>query len=380
MSINLELPSKAMESEAPIKNVPDQETFAEISDTLRQIEKLSPDEQVQVENFAKQIDLHDIDIVTRYGEAAQSKLQTFTDNALEGVRGNDVGEIGKLLTEMSVSIKAFNDETDSKFMGFLRSTKRKAESLRVRYDDVTETLERIKKDLVGRRMILLKDNKMLDTIYNQNLEYFKELTMYVLAGKQKLAEARSGELENLRRIASESNDQADAFAYSDFKDHCESFEKQLFDLELTRSVCLQTAPQIRMVQQANVLLARKIQSSINNTIPIWKQKIAIALAIQHTEDAAKAQKATTDLTSQMLEDNAKQLHFSVTAAAKEAERGVIDIEALKNSNTELLATIDDVITIQEEGRQKRAAAELELRKAEEDLKQKLIGVSQRTNR
>lgn len=380
MSITLELPTTATE-ETATSVVTGANVLKEVNDTLRQVAELQPEEQQQVETFAKQIDLHSSEIITRYGEAAQQKLETFTNGALEGVVGRDVGEIGDLLSEMSVSIKDFNKDVESGgLLGVFRSVQRKAELIRVKYTEVAETLERVKKDLLGQRTTLLVDIKMLDEMYQQNLEYYKELTMYILAGKQKLEEAREGELVELKRQAEVTGTQKDAFLYSDFKDQCENFEKQLHDLELTRAVCLQTAPQIRLVQKTDEQLARKIQSSVNNTIPIWKQKIAVLLAVQHNEDAAKMQKQITDLTSQMMEETARKLHASTVAAAKESERGIIDVEAIKVSNTELLATIDDVLAIQEEGRKRRAAAEVELRKAEEDLQQKLLGASQRAKR
>lgn len=369
----------ASESTAEVAKFVEKDVLKEVSETLQQIERLQPEERQQVESFAKQIDLHSSEIITRYGESAQQKLETFTNGALQGVVGRDVGEIGNLLSEMSVSIKDFNKDSEgsSGLFGVFRSMQKKAEIMRVKYTEVSGTLERVKKELLGQRTTLLVDIKMLDEMYQQNLEYYKELTMYILAGKQKLEETRAGELAELKQKAETSGAQEDAFLYSDLKDQCENFEKQLYDLELTRAVCLQTAPQIRLVQKTDEQLARKIQSSVNNTIPIWKQKIAVALAIQHNEDAAKMQKEITDLTSQMMEETARKLHASTVAAAKESERGIIDVEAIKISNTELLATIDDVLTIQEEGRQKRKAAEIELRKAEEDLKQKLLGASQR---
>lgn len=373
MSITLELPSSTAVA------VTEEAISQEVSETMQQIEKLSPDEQRQVAEFSKQIDLHSTEIILRYGEEAQSKLENFTDGALEGVSGRDVGEVGTLLAKMSVSIKDFDKETNSKFLNALRSTKKQMEVLRVKYGEVSVSLDRVKKELIGQRTTLLVDIKKLDNMYQQNLEYYKELTMYILAGKSQLEKTRNGELQELKQKAETSNLQEDALAYNDLKDHCESFELQLHDLELTRAVCLQTAPQIRLVQKTDEQLARKLQSSANNTIPIWKQKIAIALAIQHNEEAAAIQKDVTDLTSQMLRDNAKQLHTSVVAATREAERGIIDYEAIKDSNVELLATIDDVIAEQEIGRKRRATAEIELRKAEDDLKRKLLGTSQQVS-
>lgn len=378
MSINLELPEMALGEGGEVTSINDGAVRNEVTETLRQIEVLPPEDRQQVESFAKQINLHSSEIIMRYGETAQRKLETFTDGALKGVVGRDVGEIGNLLSEMSVNIKDFNDQSDSKVANFFRNASKRADILRTKYTEVSGTLERVKKELLGQRTTLLVDINMLDDMYQQNLEYYKELTMYILAGKQRLEETRCGELEELRIKAESTGAQEDAFAYSDLNDRCENFEKQLYDLELTRAVCLQTAPQIRLVQKTDEQLARKIQSSVNNTIPIWKQKIAVALAVQHNEDAARMQKSVTDLTNKMLEDTAKKLHASTVAAAKESERGIIDIEAIKASNTELLATIDEVISIQEDGRKKRAEAEIELRKAEDDLKQKLIGTKQQS--
>ena len=384
MGITLELPNTApkadtevIEATLPVSTMTAEAVQEEVKTELTQVEKLSLEEQQEVDNFARQINLHDSEMILRYGESTQQKLEKFTDGALQGVVGRDVGEIGKLLTEMTTNIKDFNEKAESKVIMFVRSLKKKTDLLIVKYSVVSDTLEKVKKELIGQRTTLLVDIKMLDKMYDDNLEYYKELTMYILAGHQALKETREGELCELRQKAEASGAQEDALLYSDLKDHCENFEKQLFDLELTRSVCLQTAPQIRLVQKTDEQLVRKIQSSINNTIPIWKQKIAIALAIQHNEEAAKVQKGITDLTSQMLEDNARQLHTSVAAAAREADRGVIDVQSIIVSNTELLATFDDIWAIQEEGCKARTEARVELRKAEESLKQKLLQASQR---
>lgn len=380
--INLVLPGTMSDTSKESEYLMSREdVLSATSETMNQLQKLSESEQRQVDNFAKQIDLHNSAIIASYGEAAQRKLETLTDGALKGVAGRDTGEIGKLLSEMSVSIKNFNDETvDSKAPGFLRKAKKKTETLRVKYDGVSNTLDRIKKDLEGQRMRLLTDVNMLDGMYKQNLDYYKELTMYILAGRQKLEETQRGELEELRRKAETTGSQEDAFLYNDLRNMCENFDKQLYDLELTRTVCLQTAPQIRLVQNTNAQLVRKIQSSINNSIPIWKQKLAIALAMEHNRTATEAQKSMTDLTSKMLEENARLLHMGTVAAAKEAERGIIDIESVVLCNGELIATIDDVLSIQEEGRKARAEAKIELQKAEEELRQKLLSASQRQSR
>lgn len=348
------------------------------STTMNQLQKLTESEQKQVSDFAKQIDLRDSALIVSYGVAAQKKLGGLTKNALKGVSGQDTGEVGKLLAEMSVSIKSYNDEAnDSKKPSFLRSVQKKAETLRVKYDSVTHTLERIAKELENQRMKLLADVNMLDDMYNKNLDYYKELTMYILAGRERLEEAENGELEELRKNAEMSGSQEDAFLYNDFRNMCDNFSHQLSDLEITRTVCLQTAPQIRLVQDTNTQLVRKIQSSINNTLPIWEQKLAIALALEHSRLAAEAQKSVTDLTGKMLEDTAKLLHLATTESAREAERGIIDIDAVIASNTELIAAIQDVLSIREEGCKARAEARVVLEKAEEELRQTLLGASQR---
>lgn len=370
MSITLELPS-----DNNLEGVVEDKVAREISETMQRLEKLTPEEQKQVADFSRQIDLHSTETILRYGENAQNKLESFADDALKSVTGRDVEEIGALLAKMSVSIKEFDDETDNKFLNLFRSAKKQIVVLRTKYAEVSDSLDRIKKELIGQRATLLVDISNLDKMYQQNLEYYKELTMYILAGRSKLEATRNGELQELKKQAEKSGAQEDAFLYKDLKDHCESFELQLHDLELTRAVCLQTAPQIRLIQKTDEQLARKLQSSAKNTIGIWKQKTAIALAIQHNEDASEIQKTVTDMTSQMLIDNAKKMHTSMVAATKEAERGIIDYEAIKATNQELLATIDDVLAEQEAGRQRRTTAEVELRKIEEELKNKLLGVS-----
>jgi len=380
--IKLELPKMTSEVSAdPERSISKTEVLNDTSEAISQLQRLSESERRQVDSFAKQIDLHNSAIIASYGEAAQRKLESLTDNALSSVSGRDTGEVGDLLAEMSIEIKNFNDDTvDSKVPSLFRSVKKKTETLRVKYDSVSSTLDRIKKDLEAQRLRLLTDVDMLDGMYQQNLDYYKELTMYILAGRQKLEETQNGELEDLRRKAETTGSQEDAFLYNDLRNMCENFDQQLYDLELTRTVCLQTAPQIRLVQNTNSQLVRKIQSSINNSIPIWKQKLAIALAMEHNQAATRAQKGITDLTSKMLVENAKSLHMGTVAAAKEAERGIIDIEAVMVSNTELIATIDDVLNIQEEGRKTRAEAKVELQKAEEELRKKLLNASQRQGR
>lgn len=345
---------------------------------MSQAGELSDEELAQVRSFAKQIDLHDSAVIVSYGAPAQQKLNGLATGALENVTGQDVGEIGDLLAKMSTSIKGFNKEAESsKTPSLFRSVKKKAEQLRVRYDSVENTLKGIADNLERQRLQLLVDIEMLDDMYESNLNYYKELKMYIEAGKMKLKEVRGGELAELKKKAEATHDREDAQRYNDLRSHCENFDKQLYDLELTQTICMQTAPQIRLVQNTNMQLVQKIQSSINNSIPLWKQKLGTALGMQHSQEAAAAQKEMADLTSQMLEENAKLLHMGTVAAARESERGIIDVNSVMVSNQELIETIKDLFTIQEEGRTAREEARAKLQQAGNELRQVLLDASQR---
>ncbi len=369
--INLVLP-EGMVNEPRGSNV-QQSTLSQDNTIATKIEQLTDAEQRQVREFAQKIDLHNSKVVASYGVGAQKKLGSLTDKSLKNVTGRDTGQVGELLLEMSLSIKDFDKEAaNSKKPGLLRSVKTKTQALRVKYENVTTTLDRIADNLEDHRKTLLNDIGMLDGMYDDNLNYFKEITMYILAGRMKLDEIRKGELEDLRQKADTTKAPEDAFQYADLRNRCENFDKQLHDLELTRAVCLQSAPQIRLVQDTDNNLVRKIQSSINNSIPIWKQKLGVALALEHDRKSALAQKTVTDLTSQMLVSTAEMLHTGVVESAKEAERGIVNIDDVLRSNTELINTIKDVIAVREQGRTARIEAAAKLVEAEEDLRAVLL--------
>ncbi len=345
----------------------------EVAQALKEAERLSPEEKSMVDDFARQIDLNNATMMLHYGTNAQKKLGVFSNIALKGVQGRDVGEIGELLAEMSTEIEKFNQNVEKAPLRLFLSAKRKQDKLTARYEQVSKTLDRIVKELEGQKISLEVDIKMLEQTYEQNLEHLRELTMYILAGKQKLAEVRGGELMDLHSQAKQSGLHEDALACSDLEAQCNNFEKRLHDLELTRQICLQTAPQIRLVQQTDQDLLLKIQSSIDNTLPLWRNKMMIGLAIDRQSQASEAQRTITDLTNAMLKDNAERLHTSVVNATKEAERGVIDVETVETSNRELIATIKEVLTIQDNGRKQRQIAEARLQQAEDELKNALIG-------
>ncbi len=343
------------------------------SELVKEAENLSPEERKQVDDFAAQINLHDAGLISRYGEVAQQKSSGLAGSALKGVSGKDLGEIGNLLSQMVVEIKGLDPDHEKGGFSLFKNTKKKIETLRVKYDEVSHSLERISKELTGQRMVLLKDIELLDKLYDENLSYYKELTMYILAGKQKLSEVRNGELIELKNKAKDTGSQEDALAARDLSDLCDQFEKQLYDLELTRTICIQTAPQIRLVQVTDREMARKIQSSIVNTIPLWERRMELAIGMEHSKQAIQMQKAVTDITNQMLKDQSEALKINSIESAKESERGIVDMETLKKTNEDLIATIDEVMKIREDGRAKRQQAEDELREIEDQLKERLIG-------
>lgn len=339
---------------------------------------LTPAEREQVSCLVEQIDFSSSKTLTSYGSVLQKKLSGFTNNVLRNATSCNTGTIGELLGGISSQIKDFNHdaEDERKFFGIFPRQKAKGEALRKQFTPTADALERIRKELDGQRAELLVDINSLENIYQQNLAYRKELAIYIMAGQQKLIGVRNGELAELARRAESTKNEEVAMMYDDLRQRCDSFEKQLHDLELTRTISLQMLAQIRLIQQTNEELVRKIQSSITQTIPLWKDSIAIALAIRRNEEAATMQREMTDLTSEMLTANAKRVRASAVAAARETERGVVDIEAVKATNDELLAAIDELIMTQEAGRRKRAKAEIELRASEENLQRKLLGSNQ----
>lgn len=338
---------------------------------------LSEAEQKMVQEFAKQIDLKNSTVILNYGAASQKKIADFSGAALESVRTKDLGEVGDMVASLVTELKGFDAtaEQPKGFFGLFKKAGGQIEELKTKYAKAEVNVDRITGMLEGHQVTLMKDIAMLDKMYEKNLVYFKELTMYILAGKQKLAETRATELPALVEKAKASGLPEDAQAAKDLDDLCSRFEKKLYDLELTRNVSIQMAPQIRLVQGNDAMMAEKIQSSIVNTIPLWKSQMVLALGLANSQQAIEAQRAVTDMTNELLKKNAAALKQGTIEAARESERGIVDIETLQQTNRSLIETLDEVIKIQAEGRDKRAAAEVELGKIEGELKQKLLEIS-----
>ena len=331
------------------------------------------EEKKLVDNFSKQIDLTNNNMVLLYGAAAQKNIANFSDTALDSIRTKDTGEIGTMLTNLVVELKTFNaDIPEEKGMrGFFSKGKKSIDKMKASYSKVETNIDTISKSLKTHQTQLLKDVAMLDKMYEMNKGYFKELSLYIAAGEKKLEETRTEVLPELQLKAKTTNDSMDAQQVNDMLNMYDRFEKKLYDLKLTRQISLQMAPQIRMIQNNNTLLVEKIQTSIVNTIPLWKSQIVLALGISHSQNAMKAQREVTDLTNQMLKKNADTLKMGTIDVAKESERGLIDIETLKYTNQSLISTFDEVMKIQDDGREKRKQAETELKQIESELKDKL---------
>lgn len=335
---------------------------------------LSAEEREMVDAFAQKIDLDDSTAILQYGAGTQKKMADFSSDALEKVKAKDLGEVGDLLTGVVTELKGFDTSDEKGLFGFFKKGKNKIEALKARYSKVEANVESICKILEGHQVQLLKDIAVLDKMYDANMTYFKELTMYILAGKKKLAEINSGQLPQLVQKAQASGLPEDAQAAKDLESKCGRFEKKLHDLELTRTISIQTAPQIRMVQGNNTLMVEKIQSTLVNTIPLWKSQMVLALGVAHSGEAVRAQREVNDMTNELLRKNAETLKMATIETAKETERGIVDIETLQQTNQSLISTLDEVMQIQQEGRQKRAEAETELRRMENELKAKLLEV------
>lgn len=333
---------------------------------------LTEQEKKAVNDFAKKIDITDTNLVLNYGVAAQKSVATFSENALSSVRNKDLGEVGETLSNLVVEVKGFGQEEKKGFAGLFRKQKDKLELMRAQYGKAETSVNRIVSELEKHQVTLMKDIAMLDQMYELNLKYYKELTMYIIAGKKRLAEVRSGELEELRKKAEASGLAEDAQAYNDYAQKCERFEKKLHDLELTRMVSLQMGPQTRLLQNNDTLMVEKIQSSLVNTIPLWKSQMVLALGMEHSRQATAAQSAVAQTTNELLKKNADMLKMGTIATAKEAERSIVDIETLQHTNEQLVSTLDEVVNIQREGAQKRKEAEVELGRIEGELKQKLM--------
>ena len=336
---------------------------------------LTPEELQMVNEFSQKIDLHNSQAILQYGVGTQKKMADFSEAALNNVRTKDLGEVGNMLSSLVIDLKSFDvTEQDKGFKGLFKKSSNKITSMKAKYDKAEVNVNNVCTALENHQVTLMKDIALLDKMYAVNLTYFKELSMYILAGKKKLEEVRNGELAAAVAKANASNLPEDAQAAKDLQSMCDRFEKKIHDLELTRMISIQTAPQIRMVQNNDTLMAEKIQSTIVNTIPLWKSQMVLALGIEHSAQAAKAQREVTDMTNELLRKNADILKTATIDTAKESERGIVDLETLKHTNESLIRTFDEVLKIQTEGREKRRNAEAEMQRMEDELKKKLLEI------
>ena len=362
----------AVKDKQPLTEIPQAKVLKDdLDDSV-----LSDEERRQVDEFAKQIDLHNSTAILQYGVGTQKKMADFSGSALENVETKDLGEVGDMLSDVVTQLKGF-DEEEKGFLGIFKKPANKLEAMKAKYSKAETNVNKICEALEDNQVQLLKDISILDKMYDLNLTYFKELSMYILAGKKKLAETRETELPQLLAKAKASGLPEDAQAARDLEALCDRFEKKLHDLELTRMVSIQTAPQIRLVQSSDTMMVEKIQSTIVNTIPLWKSQMVLALGVTHAEQAARAQREVSDMTNELLKKNAEVLKVSAIESAKESERGIIDMETLKTTNANLISTLDEVMKIQADGREKRRVAEEEMRVMENDLKAKLLELSER---
>lgn len=360
-------------SEAPVMEQLKQEpvTAPQMEDSV-----LSAEEKKMVDDFATQINLKDSNMILQYGAGAQKKMADFSQSALENVKTQDLGQVGDLITGVVTELKSFDANEEKGLFGFFKKGTNKIEAMKTKYDKAETNVDKIVTALQTHQMQLMKDSATLDKMYELNLTYFKELTMYILAGKKKLQLVRDTELKELVDKAQRTGLAEDAQAARDLDTMCNRFEKKLSDLDLTRTICMQTAPQIRMVQNNDTTMVEKIQTTIVNTIPLWKSQMVLALGIANSTAAVQAQSAVTNMTNELLRKNAEMLHTSTVETARESERGIADIDTLKHTNESLIKTLDEVMQIQQEGRQKRQEAEVEMRKMETELKNKLLEIRQ----
>ena len=366
----VEVPTLTLEPEAPEVPVVEEKKIepVELDEKL-----LTEEERAAVAEFSKKIDVRDTNMILQYGAAAQKSVSSFSESALEKVRSKDLGEIGQDLSSLVVELKGFGTGEEKKgFLGLFKKAGNRLETMKAQYSKVEANVDKIVQQLEQHQITLLKDVAMFDQMYELNLKYYKELTMYILAGKKRLEEVRATEVEELRKKAEESGLAEDAQAYNDLVNLCNRFEKKLHDLELTRMVSVQMGPQTRLLQNNDTLMIEKIQSSLVNTIPLWKSQMVLALGLEHSRQATAAQSAVTEMTNELLKKNAETLKMGTIATAKEAERSIIDIETLQDTNRKLIETLDEVLTIQKDGAAKRQAAETELHRIEGELKQKLL--------
>lgn len=373
ITLELGVPELTVEPTTEIVEIPEQKDI-----TVHYLEntKLTEAEQKMVDDFSEKIDLNDSGIVLQYGSTAQKKIADFSDNALEGVRTKDLGEVGNMIIDLVAELKGFNIEPEEKkgFFSIFKKAGSGIAKLKTKYDKAEVNVDRITGVLEDHQNQLLTDIVMLDKMYENNLSYFKELTMYILAGKKKLEQERATTLIELEEKAKTSGLAEDAQAANDFANLCDRFEKKLHDLEMTRTISIQMAPQIRLIQNGDTLMAEKIQSTINNTIPLWKNQMVLALGLAHSKAAVEAQREVSDLTNELLKKNAEALKTGTVAIAEESERSIVDIETVRYTNEQLISTLDEVLRIADEGRAKRLAAENEMIMIENELKTKLLDI------
>ena len=373
ISLELGVPELSVEPTTEIVEIPEQK---DITAHYLENTKLTEAEQKMVDDFSEKIDLNDSGIVLQYGSAAQKKIADFSDNALEGVRTKDLGEVGNMIVDLVAELKGFNIEPEEKkgFFSIFKKAGSGIAKLKTKYDKAEVNVDRVTGVLEDHQNQLLTDIVMLDKMYENNLSYFKELTMYILAGKKKLEQERATTLIELEEKAKTSGLAEDAQAANDFANLCDRFEKKLHDLEMTRTISIQMAPQIRLIQNGDTLMAEKIQSTINNTIPLWKNQMVLALGLAHSKAAVEAQREVSDLTNELLKKNAEALKTGTVAIAEESERSIVDIETVRYTNEQLISTLDEVLRIADEGRAKRLAAENEMIMIENELKTKLLDI------
>lgn len=369
---------KKQENEAQLKAL-EEEQNAKMEAVAKDIyneAKLSDAEKKMVEDFSNKIDITEANIVLQYGSEAQKKISDFSDTALDNVKTKDLGEVGTLLSNLVVELKGFDEkENDKGFLGIFKKAGNKVESLKAKYDKTEVNVNKIANVLEDHQIQLLKDIALLDHLYDRNQTNCKELTMYIIAGKKKLEKVRNEDLPALQAKAKESGLAEDAQAANDLQNACDRFEKKLYDLELTRQVSIQMAPQIRLVQNNDTLMTEKIQSTLVNTIPLWKNQMVLALGVSHSKEAMQAEREVNNMTNELLKKNAETLHQATVETAKESERGIVDLETLQHTNQELIATLDEVLQIQKEGHAKRAEAEKELARIESELHNKLLEIN-----
>ena len=375
----LKLESAAFEEAVPTLTLTPEAPEAPAVEEEKKIEPVEMDEKLlteeerkAVEEFSKKIDIRDTNMILQYGAAAQKSVAGFSENALNNVRSKDLGVIGEDLSQLVVELKGFGGEEKKGLFGLFKKAGNRLETMKAQYSKVEANVDKIAESLEQHQITLLKDVAMFDQMYELNLKYYKELTMYILAGKKRLEEVRATEVEELRKKAETTGLAEDAQAYNDLVNLCGRFEKKLHDLELTRMVSVQMGPQTRLLQNNDTLMIEKIQSSLVNTIPLWKSQMVLALGLEHSRQATAAQSAVTEMTNELLKKNAETLKMGTIATAKEAERSIIDIETLQETNEKLISTLDEVLNIQKEGAAKRKAAEAELGRIEGELKQKLL--------